>query len=328
MSLAPGARGNTATLHPIARPDAGLASRRTARTPTLSRVNLAPLAVRRWTAEHPVAVDRGLVVGGFVLGAVAFVQGTHGPDPVTTILGAILGGIVIAALIGWSRRRQRQREERARRVVLDERLRIARELHDVVAHHVSVMGVQAAGARRVLDREPERAAAALETIEATSRQAVTELQRLLGMLRSTDDRGPGGDGRPGVGQLAVLARASGDAGMPVEVLVEGVPPDSLPATLDLSIYRIVQEALTNARKHGGPGSRAEVRVRFGFRSVEVVVSNDAGGAGPTRPVVEAGGRGLVGMRERVGLFGGELTAGPRPEGGFVVRAVLPLAAGS
>ena len=285
------------------------------------------VSFHRWTAEHPAAVDRVLVVGGFVLGALAFVQGAHGPDPLTTALGAIVGGIVIAALIGWSRRRQRQREERARRVVLDERLRIARELHDVVAHHVSVMGVQAAGARRVLDREPERAAAALETIEATSRQAVTELQRLLGMLRSTDDRGPS-DGRPGVGQLALLARASGDAGMPVEVLVEGVPPDSLPATLDLSIYRIVQEALTNARKHGGPGSRAEVRVRFGFRSVEVVVTNDAGGTGPARPAGEGGGRGLVGMRERVGLFGGELTAGPRPEGGFVVRAVLPLAGGA
>ena len=287
------------------------------------------VSLRRWTAVHPAAVDRVLVVGGFVLGAVAFVQGAHGPDPLTTALGAILGGIVIAALIGWSRRRQRHREERARRVVLDERLRIARELHDVVAHHVSVMGVQAAGARRILDRDPERAAEALETIEATSRQAVTELQRLLGMLRSTDDHGPS-DGRPGVGQLAALARASADAGMPVEVLVEGAPPDSLPATLDLSIYRIVQEALTNARKHAGPGARAEVRVRFGFRSVEVVVTNEPGGGapGPARGDAEGGGRGLVGMRERVGLFGGELPAGPRPEGGFVVRALLPLAGGT
>jgi signal transduction histidine kinase len=213
-------------------------------------------------------------------------------------------------------------------VVIDERLRIARELHDVVAHHVSVMGVQAAGARRILDKDPAQAARALAAIESTSREAVGELQRLLGMLRSTDDAAPT-EGRPGVGQLAALATASRDAGLPVELLVEGIPPDSLSATLDLSIYRIVQEALTNARKHGGPGTRAEVRVRFAQRSVEVVVSDDGAAAvpsagGTTRPASDGGGRGIVGMRERVGLFGGELTAGPRAEGGFVVRAVLPM----
>jgi len=136
------------------------------------------------------------------------------------------------------------------------------------------------------------------------------------------------EGRPGVGQLATLARTSGDAGLPVELVVEGSPPDTLPATLDLSIYRIVQEALTNAIKHGGAGTRAEVRVRFGQRSVELLISDDgAGSSGASRAAAaggSGGGRGLVGMRERVGLFGGELSASPRPEGGFVVRAVLPL----
>jgi signal transduction histidine kinase len=193
------------------------------------------------------------------------------------------------------------------------------------------MGIQAAGARRILDKDPAKAAEALASIESTSREAVAELQRLLGMLRATDDSAPI-EGRPGVGRLAALATASREAGLPVELLVEGIPPDALPATLDLSIYRIVQEALTNARKHGGAGTRAEVRVRFSQRSVEVVVSDDgagapAGGAAAGRSDA-AGGRGIVGMRERVGLFGGELTAGPRPEGGFVVRAVLPMTAGA
>jgi signal transduction histidine kinase len=147
------------------------------------------------------------------------------------------------------------------------------------------------------------------------------------VLRSTDGGGPG-DGRPGIGQLAALATSSRDAGLPVELLVEGSPPDALPATLDLSIYRIVQEALTNAIKHGGPGTRAEVRVRFAQRSVELVVSDDGAGSATAHLTAPGSGRGLVGMRERVALFGGELTAGPRPEGGFVVRALLPMTGAS
>ena len=277
----------------------------------------------RWIAENPGTVDRLLIGAGFVAGVIAFVNSPHGDDPIVNVGGAIAAGGVIAVVIAWSRRRQRNREDLARRVVLDERMRIARELHDVVAHHVSVMGVQAAGARRIIDKRPDQAAEALATIEATSRQAVIELQRLLGMLRSTDDAAMT-DGRPGVGQLAALARTSGDAGLPVELVVEGSPPDTLPATLDLSIYRIVQEALTNAIKHGGAGTRAEVHVRFGQRSVELVISDNGAGSPATRPASGGGGRGLVGMRERVGLFGGELSASPRPEGGFVVRAVLPL----
>ncbi|HXU85159.1 MAG TPA: histidine kinase [Verrucomicrobiae bacterium] len=284
-------------------------------------------APSRWIAENPGTVDRLLIGGGFVAGLAAFVNSPHLDDPIVNIVGAIAAGGVIAVVVAWSRRRQRTREDLARRVVLDERMRIARELHDVVAHHVSVMGVQAAGARRIIDKRPDQAAEALATIEATSRQAVVELQRLLGMLRSTDDAAVT-EGRPGVGQLATLARTSGDAGLPVELVVEGSPPDTLPATLDLSIYRIVQEALTNAIKHGGAGTRAEVRVRFGQRSVELLISDDgAGSSGATRAAAaggSGGGRGLVGMRERVGLFGGELSASPRPEGGFVVRAVLPL----
>ncbi len=280
------------------------------------------VALRRRIAEHPVAFDRLLISAGFAAGLAAFANGAHDAVPLVNILGALLAGGLFAALIAWSRRRQRGREEQARRVVIDERLRIARELHDVVAHHVSVMGVQAAGARRILDKRPDEAAAALEAIEATSRQAVVELQQLLGVLRATDDTTTT-EGRPGIGQLPALASASRDAGLPVELLVEGKPPDSLPATLDLSIYRIVQEALTNALKHGGPGTNAEVRVRFAQRSVELLISDDGGGAGGGSGS-DGGGRGIVGMRERVALFGGELTAGPRPEGGFVVRALLPM----
>jgi signal transduction histidine kinase len=215
---------------------------------------------------------------------------------------------------------QREREENARQAVFAERVRIARELHDVVAHHVSVMGVQAAGARRVLDRQPELAAEALSSIEASSRQAVGEMHGLLGFLRradEADDPAP----QPGLAQLGDLVAQSGEAELTVDLRIEG-EPRPLSATLEVSAYRVVQEALTNTRKHSGTTS-ASVRVRYGVAALEVEVLDEGPGAVASAEPTHYG-HGLIGMRERAVLHGGYLRAGPRPEGGFGVYASFPL----
>jgi len=215
---------------------------------------------------------------------------------------------------------RREREENARRAVLDERVRIARELHDVVAHHVSVMGVQAGAARRVMARRPDQAEEALSSIEASSRQAVVELHRLLGFLRREehdDVLGP----QPDLAQLPELIAQATRGDLAVGLSVEG-EARPLPGTLELSVYRVIQEALTNALKHSG-GTTATVRVAYEAASLEVEVSDDGtGAAGAT----SGGGHGLIGMRERVRLHGGHLRAGPDPVGGFVVHASFPLQA--
>jgi signal transduction histidine kinase len=220
-------------------------------------------------------------------------------------------------------RAEREQEENARRAVFEERVRIARELHDVVAHHVSMMGVQAGAARMVIDRDPAQAKDALAAIEASSRQAVDELHRLLGFLRQagdTDDLAPS----PGVRQLPGLAAGMSDSDLAVEVGVEG-NERPLPPTVDVSAYRIVQEALTNTLKHAG-ASRADVRLRYGPGELEVEIVDDGRGAGA--PSGGGSGLGLIGMRERAALHGGQLTAGPVPGGGFAVRVTLPTADGA
>jgi signal transduction histidine kinase len=199
-------------------------------------------------------------------------------------------------------------------------VRIARELHDVVAHHVSVMGLQAGAARRVLGRQPDKAEAALSSIEASSRQAVLELHRLLGFLRradQTDDLAP----HPDLAQLSDLVAQAGQGALTVTLSVEG-EPRPLPPTLEVSAYRVVQEALTNARKHSG-GTTATVRVAYQPTMLEIEVLDD-GNRGAEPPLPNAGGHGLIGMRERVALHGGHLRAGPRPHGGFAVHATFPL----
>jgi signal transduction histidine kinase len=210
---------------------------------------------------------------------------------------------------------EREREENARRAVLEERVRIARELHDVVAHHVSLMGVQAGAARRVLRRQPEQAEAALATIEGTGREAVRELHRLLGFLRQEED---GLSPQPSLRQLDALVAQMGEAGLPVTLTIAG-EPRPLPPGVDLSAYRIVQEALTNTLKHAG-AARAAVTVRYGDRELAVEVIDD----GRSVPNGAAPGNGMLGMRERVGLLGGSLEVGPRAGAGFAVRAKLPL----
>lgn len=207
----------------------------------------------------------------------------------------------------------------AEQAVADERRRIARELHDVVAHHVSVMGVLATGARRVLHRTPEAADEALRTIEETSRTTLREMRRLLDVLRSDTD--PDAELAPqpdlaGIGQLVEQLR---DAGLPVTLRVEGEPVRLDPGVA-LAVYRIVQEALTNTLKHAGAAT-AQVRLEFGDRWLVLEVTDT--GRGPALGARRIG-HGLVGMRERVALYGGTLRTGPRPGGGFRVYAKIPI----
>jgi signal transduction histidine kinase len=219
---------------------------------------------------------------------------------------------------------EQAREELARRAVTKERLRLARELHDVVAHAMSVIAVQSGVGAHVASTQPEEAAKALSAIEATSRAALEELRRLLGVLRQ--DSEPQGDLTPvpGLADLDSLLAEVAKAGLGVRLRVEGTPWQ-LPAGVDLSAYRIVQEALTNVVKHAGP-ARAQVTVGYRDQEVTLEVTDDGRGVGALAGDGRAGvGHGLIGMRERVAAFNGDLEAGPRPGGGFRVAARLPLA---
>jgi signal transduction histidine kinase len=210
------------------------------------------------------------------------------------------------------------REELARRAVTEERLRIARELHDVVAHSMSIIAVQSGVGVHVLDSQPEEARKALAAVEATSRQALVEMRRLLGVLRAdTEPRGSLAPA-PGLADVEALAAEVARAGVRVELRIEGTPAE-LPAGLELSAYRIVQEALTNVVRHAGPAT-ARVAVRHAPDRVAVEVVDDGRGGDPGG----GHGHGIAGMRERAALYGGTLEAGPRPGGGFRVAASLPL----
>jgi signal transduction histidine kinase len=214
---------------------------------------------------------------------------------------------------------EQNQAERSQRAVEVERTRIARELHDLVAHSVSVMVVQAAGGGRALARDPEEAAGAFASIEATGREALNELRRLLGVLRDEGSAGvPPLTPAPSMRDLRALVSHYTEAGLPVSVEVQGAERD-LPPAIDLSAYRIIQEALTNSLKHAGP-AHAAVHVDYGEDCLEVTIIDDGRGAG----AVNHGGLGLVGMRERVELFSGRLRTGPTPGGGYTVRVRLPL----
>jgi signal transduction histidine kinase len=215
-------------------------------------------------------------------------------------------------------RAEREREARARAAVAEERARIARELHDVVGHSVSVMTVQASGVRRLLRPEQEREREALLIVERTGREALAEMRRMVGVLRRPEEA-PALAPQPSLEHVDRLVEQACEAGLPVELRVEGEATE-LPAGVDLTAYRLVQEGLTNALKHAR-ATRAEVVVHYGDGQIEVMVLDDGSGAGNG----DGGGHGLVGMRERVSVYGGELDAGPRPGGGFRLRARLPLA---
>ncbi|AXK37680.1 sensor histidine kinase [Streptomyces armeniacus] len=225
-------------------------------------------------------------------------------------------------------RLEKEREAQAKVAVAAERARIARELHDVVAHNVSVMVVQADGAAYVLDAAPDQARQALETISGTGRQALAEMRRLLGVLRTGEQSKESGEyvPQPGVEQLADLVDQVRGTGLTVAFKIQGTPRP-LPSSVELTAYRIVQEALTNTRKHGGPHVGANVQLTYGDGELALLAEDD--GRGAQRDLYEDGGmdglgHGLIGMRERVGMVGGNLEAGPRPGGGFRISAVLPL----
>jgi signal transduction histidine kinase len=211
---------------------------------------------------------------------------------------------------------EEQRERNAAQAVALDRVRIARELHDAVAHHVSVIGIQAGAARTVLTRDTEAASEALQTIERASRDAIHELHDLLTTLRDNDEPE---DSVRGIDRVPELVAASVEAGLPTSYHVVGdaVP---VPAVASVNQYRIAQEALTNVRKHAGPDATADVRVRYGSDHVELEVANSGGHAVHRMP----GGLGQLGMRERVAASGGTLELGPRSRGGYLVRARIPL----
>ncbi|OLF12031.1 histidine kinase [Actinophytocola xinjiangensis] len=301
--------------------------------------------VARWSRIGVIAV----MFGWLGLSLVVFLSqpspeplpGAMGPlDPV---LASVLHGIAFNVVyflsayffgeLAWvSARRQAELERRAeelrhsqeentRGAIVAERVRIARDLHDVVAHHVSVMGVQAGAARRVLASDPELASSALRTVEDTARTAIGELHGLLGVLRAGDTES-GRENLAGLDQLPDLVTAARSAGLEVEHGVYG-QPRPVPDGVALSAYRVVQEALTNVVKHAR-ARRAEVRVRYLDSTLEVEVTDDGRGAAETGR--SSGGFGLLGMRERISVHGGELETGPRQGSGYRVRASFPAAA--
>jgi signal transduction histidine kinase len=243
-----------------------------------------------------------------------------GGDAASVLIAA--GGAVLAWTWGelWRTRRGRRRDA-ARRAVAGERARIARELHDVVAHNVSIIVVQAVAAEDVFDERPDVARQALQAIEATGRDALAELRRLLQTMRPDEPEGEDGHApQPGLDHLDTLASTVKAAGLEVVVQREGAAV-ALPAGVDLSAYRIVQEALTNTLRHAH-ATRAEVTVRYAADAVAIEVTDDGSGGAPDPEA--GGGHGLVGMRERAALVGGTIEIGAAPHGGFRIRAELPL----
>lgn len=224
-----------------------------------------------------------------------------------------------AVLEERTRELERERELTAAQAVALDRVRIARELHDVVAHHVSAMGVQAGAARAVLDRDPASARGALQSVEQSARDALTELRQLLDTLRTPDSETPTAS-TVHLDALPELVAHANDNGLPTTLTVVGDPIDT-PELAQVNLYRVAQEALTNARRHGGPGAVADVRLRYTEDAIELEVSNTGRSPLSTRP-----GLGLVGMRERAIASGGTLEAGPRTRGGFLVRLRVPHAA--
>jgi signal transduction histidine kinase len=268
------------------------------------------IAIVAYAGVGLLEYDSGHVVAGGVLALAALAVGR----------AVRVMGLETDVLEARAAELERDRDERARRAVAEERERIARELHDVIGHSISVMGVQAGAVRRVLDPELERERAALLAVERTGRDAVTEMRRLLGLLRS-DDAAPA-EAAPTLSRAHDLVSDFRRAGLDVELELEGDLAD-LPPGRSLAGFRILQEALTNALKHA-PDAHVRVSLRRGPTQVEIEVLQDLGAR---KPGEAEPGQGLVGMRERVALYGGQLSVGPGADGGYEVRARLPLQAG-
>lgn len=288
------------------------------------------VAVYSVGAHHDVR--RSLVGLATALAVTGLFMVAAPPHSFEVFLGVFLFSVAVpwlaGALRGWqlraarlkdlARSLERDQEEKAKSAAAEERSRIVRELHDIVAHSVSVAVVQAEAGETLVGQDPERAREAFQSIQRTGRQALGELRRLFGLLRAGDSPATLSP-QPGLGQLASLVAELQDAGLSVNLNVDG-QPRTLPPGVDLSAYRVVQEALTNTLRHARH-ARAEVTVRYRRDCVELEVLDNGPGPKPGE-----GGHGLAGMRERVAFYQGELEAGGRPEGGYVVRARLPLEA--
>ena len=294
-------------------------------------VNVA-IVIALYSVAAYEEVPRAVIGGALILAAAWLGVAQHSDSTVGDYVfsGAVLGATWAFGATMRSRRRQaaqlenrasvleRERDEKARRAAEEERARIARELHDVVAHSVGVIVVQAGAERMALGAESERTREVLGAIERTGRDALAEMRRLLGMLRK-DNAELALAPQPSLGRIDALVGKMNEAGLPVDLEIKGTPSD-LPPGVDLAAYRIVQEALTNALKHAGP-AHARVLISYGLDQVELEVSDDGGG--PALAAAPAG-HGLVGMRERAALYGGVLESGRGTTGGYVVRARLPL----
>ena len=293
--------------------------------------NPFPVGLALFTVADRCERRKSLLAGVGALAGLVVPLGVHVGWAHLVLLGRLLGFAVawligdsigtrrryVAALEERAERLERERAAEAARAVAEEQARIARELHDVIAHNVSVMVVQAAAGSDVFTSRPDRAREALRNIERTGRAALDELRRLLGGVRGAKpDYAP----QPGLGLLDELAAQVRGAGIDVAVEVDGTPRP-LPEALDLSAYRIIQEALTNTVKHAH-ASRAEVVVRYGEDELDLEVRDD--GVGARSASGNGSGQGLIGMRERVSLFGGTFRVGSRDAGGFAVSARFPL----
>jgi signal transduction histidine kinase len=300
-----------------------------------------------WVSDYPrgpvffalivafvTTVIAGLRVFAIVVAVVGWVAFTWlpylvGDEPAPSVPGAVglLAWLLVLLAIGEVARvsrergaeRTRSREEEALRRASEERLRIARELHDVLAHNISLINVQAGVALHLMDEQPEQARTALSAIKQASKDALGELRSVLEVLRRSGEDEPRTP-QPGLDELDDLVSRAGAAGVAVTVEVDGSPRE-LPAEVDLAAFRIVQEAVTNVARHAGQSS-AMIRVAYGKHDLTVQV--DDNGRGATPGTISGGGSGIAGMRERTAALGGQLDAGPRPGGGFRVRAQLPV----
>jgi signal transduction histidine kinase len=284
-------------------------------------------AAGRYSVGRDARVNAGVVAVALVLAVVDPAQPFNPSDAAflaVAFAGPFLAGQAIrrrlereTRLRGRAVELELERDARAREAVAQERVRIARELHDVVAHAISVMVLQARGGRRKLATNADETRVALDEIERAGQHALTEMRRLLGMLRQDDEElalAP----QPSLARIDDLLSSLGAAGLPVELTIEGEALE-LPPGVDVSAFRIVQEALTNALKHAGP-ARAHVTLRYSPADLEVEIADDGQGHGQGPGT----GHGLAGIRERVAVYGGEFETGHRPEGGYALRARLPL----
>jgi signal transduction histidine kinase len=301
-----------------------------------------PISVYSMAAYAPrrnARIAFGIALVGGVVGPIDWMRPLIEARNVTTIFGLLvltellviapwaIGSLnrtrraYVAELIDRGRRLEQEAATRAELAALDERARIAREMHDVVAHGLSVMIVQADGASYAVRKDPEAAAGAFETISATGRESLAEMRRMLGLLRAEDGLdATGSRPQPGVADLEFLVDQSKQSGMRLTSYVDDL--GAVGPGVGLTVYRIVQEGLTNVRKHAGPDPEVEVRVFEHAGAVHVRVADD--GRGPDRDSASDPGHGIVGMRERVAVHGGELRTGPRPGGGFLLEATVPI----